>query len=338
MIDLRSDTVTIPSPAMLDAMVGAFVGDDVFGDDPTVNLLQSRVAEILGKEASLFVPSGTMSNQIAIKCHTNPGDQVICEAGSHIYRYEGGAPAVISGVTLTTIHTEDGTLTWDLVKPALNPDNIHCSAPRLICIENTHNRAGGRIISQETIKDISQNARNLGVNMHLDGARLWNCHVETGLSLKELASPFDSISVCFSKGLGAPVGSVLSGSRNFINRAIRVRKMLGGGMRQSGILAAACLFALDNNIERLAADHQNAQLIADGLDTPLINLTHKVETNIIVFSVKNPDYLLAHLEKRGVKAVFFGDGLVRMVTNLNVNTDDAETAIHALNSYSGEIS
>ncbi|MBT4291795.1 low-specificity L-threonine aldolase [bacterium] len=336
MIDLRSDTVTTPSPAMLDAMVGASIGDDVFGDDPTVNLLQQRVADLLGKEAALYVPSGTMSNQIALRCHTSPGDQIICEDGAHIYRYEGGAPAVLSGITVTCIKTPGGTMTWELIAPSINPDNIHCSPPRLICIENTHNRAGGRVISQDIIEDIAANARKAGLSMHLDGARLWNSHVASGIPFKSLADPFDSVSVCFSKGLGAPVGSVLSGSRKFIDKAIRVRKMLGGGMRQSGLLAAACIYGLDNNIDRLAIDHENAQTIASGVDNPLLEITHPVETNIIVFAVSDTAGLIEHLEKCGVKAVLFGTGLVRMVTNLTVSSDDAKTALTALNSYTGE--
>ncbi|MCP4145531.1 MAG: low-specificity L-threonine aldolase [bacterium] len=336
MIDLRSDTVTTPSPAMLEAMVGASIGDDVFGDDPTVNLLQQRVADLLGKEAALYVPSGTMSNQIALRCHTSPGDQIICEDGAHIYRYEGGAPAVVSGVTVTCVKTPDGTLTWELIAPSINPDNIHCPPPRLICIENTHNRAGGRVIPQNLIEDVAVNARKTGLSLHLDGARLWNSHVASGIPFKTLAGPFDSVSVCFSKGLGAPVGSVLSGSRKFIDKAIRVRKMLGGGMRQAGLLAAACIYGLDNNIERLSIDHQNAQTIANGVDNPFLSITHPVETNIIVFAVSDTAGLIEHLEKCGVKAVLFGTGLVRMVTNLTVSSDDAKTALAALNSYTGD--
>jgi len=241
LIDMRSDTVTRPTSGMMQAMMDAEVGDDVFGDDPTINRLQDVVAERLGKEAALYVPSGTMSNQLALMAQTSRGDQVVLEDGAHIYRYEVGAPAVLSGVLLSCVKTADGIMTWPDVEGALNPEASYCAPPAMVCLENTHNGAGGRILPQSGVLDIAKEVQQRGLRFHLDGARLWHAHVATGLSLAELAAPFDSVSVCFSKGLGAPVGSVLVGDRSTITRAYRFRKMLGGGMRQGGILAAACL-------------------------------------------------------------------------------------------------
>jgi len=237
-VDMRSDTVTRPTPAMREAMMAADVGDDVFGDDPTIIRLQAEVAALLGKAAALYVPSGTMSNQLAVKAQTGPGDQVVLEDGAHIYRYEAGAPGVISGVQLTCVPTSDGLLDWPAIGAALNPDNVHCAPPALVCLENTHNRAGGRILPQDEVVRIGEEVHARGLRFHLDGARLWHAHVASGTGLAQLAAPFDSVSVCFSKGLGAPVGSVLVGDRPTIDRAYRFRKMLGGGMRQAGILAA----------------------------------------------------------------------------------------------------
>lgn len=337
-VDMRSDTVTRPTPAMREAMLNAAVGDDVFGDDPTVRRLQEVVAERLGKDAALYVPSGTMSNQLALMAQTRPGDQVVLEDGAHIYRYEGGAPGVLSGVQLTCVKTADGLLSWPEIEAALNPDNVHCAPPSLVCLENTHNRAGGRVLPQHEVVKIGEEVHSRGLRLHLDGARLWHVHVATGVSLAELAAPFDSISVCFSKGLGAPVGSVLVGDRQMIARAYRFRKMLGGGMRQVGILAAACLYALANHLERLQEDHDHARLLAAGLTQPDLAVNHPVDTNIVIVDVAGPAgdaALLAHLEAQGVLAVGFGPGRVRLVPNLDTSKADVERALAALNSWPG---
>jgi len=341
MIDLRSDTITRPTPAMREAMARAEVGDDVFGDDPTVNRLQDEVAALLGKEAALYVPSGTMGNQLAVKSQTNPGEQVVLEASAHIHLYEAGAPAFLSGVTLTCVEGEGGSLTWDRIAAALNPDNVHASPPGLICLENTHNKAGGRIFPQDQVATIGREARARGLRVHLDGARLWNAHVATGLALAELAAPVDSVSVCFSKALGAPVGSVLASDRETIRRAHRFRKMWGGGMRQVGVLAAACLYALEHHLERLADDHARARRLVEGLEGALLRPAHPVETNIVILAVADPgsaEGLLAHLESRGILAVGFGPGRVRLIPHLDITDADIAATLTALNSYRGDAS
>lgn len=336
-IDMRSDTVTRPTAGMQQAMMEAIVGDDVFGDDPTVNRLQDVVAELLAKEAALYVPSGTMSNQLALLAQTNRGDQVVLEDGAHIYRYEAGAPAVLSGVQLSCVKTADGIMTWPDVEAALNPDNIHCAPAAMVCLENTHNGAGGRILPQEGIVAMGKEVRRRGIRFHLDGARLWHTHVATGLSLAELAQPFDSVSLCFSKGLGAPVGSILVGDRATIKRAYRFRKMLGGGMRQVGILAAACLYSLDHHLTRLQEDHEHARYLATGLDHPALAVDHPVDTNIVIISVAGPgqdDALVAHLASLGILVVGFGPGRVRLIPHLDTTRDDVRKVLQALNSWS----
>ena len=339
-IDMRSDTVTQPTDGMRQAMAAAPVGDDVFGDDPTVNLLQETVAELLGKEAALFVPSGTMGNQLALKVHTQPADQIILEDGAHIYRYEGGAPGLLAGVLTTCISAEGGQITWDQVAGAMNPVDVHSAPPTLVCLENTHNRAGGRILAQESVVEIGSRARAAGLKVHLDGARLWHAHIATGLSLAELVAPVDSVSVCFSKALGAPVGSVLAGDAADINQAYRFRKMFGGGMRQAGILAAGCLYALNNQMQRLAEDHQHAAALATGLDHPALKVNHPVDTNIVIMDVTGlgaDQALLSHLKENGVLAVGFGPGRVRFIPNLNTSTADVKRVLGVLNSFSGEV-
>jgi len=261
-IDLRSDTITKPTPQMRQAMADAAVGDDVFGEDPTVNQLQKKVTELCGKEAALFVPSGTMSNQIAINTHTQPGDEVICDYGSHIFNYEGGGPALLSGVQVHPLQGQRGVITAEQIKAVIRPADHHYAKSKLIELENTHNRAGGAIFPLDEINKIKKLADEHQLQMHLDGARLWNAHVATGISLAEWCDPFDSISLCFSKGLGAPIGSILVGSSEFIDRAHRYRKIYGGGMRQVGIIAAAALYALDHHIERLKDDHKRAYQLA----------------------------------------------------------------------------
>ncbi len=331
--DFRSDTVTRPDAPMRRAIAEAPVGDDVFGDDPTVNLLQDRVADLLGKEAALYVPSGTMANQIALRVQTRRGDQVICEDGAHVYRYEAGGPAALSGLLLTPLPGRGGVLTWDDIAPHLNPDDAHCAAPGLICLENTHNRSGGRVQPQATVEEIGREAHARGLAVHLDGARLWNAHVAGGRPLAELAAPADTVSVCFSKGLGAPVGSCLAGPRETIVQAHRARKLFGGGMRQAGLLAAACLHALDHNLPRLAEDHRRARRLAEGLDNPAVSLDHEVETNIVIFRTADEQRLLAHLQERGVLGVAFGAGRVRLVPNLMTGDEAVERALEALGSY-----
>src|SRR5437588_2722609 len=260
-IDLRSDTVTRPTRGMRAAMQAAEVGDDVFNEDPTVNRLQERVAALLGKEAALFVPSGTMSNQICIKAHTQPGDELLCEAACHIYNSEAGGPAVLSGVTCRTLEGDYGILDVTQLEGKIRPDNEHLVRTRLVCLENTHNRGGGRIFPIEKIQAISAWAHEHGLIMHLDGARLWNAVVASGIPAAEWASHFDSVSVCFSKGLGAPIGSALAGPREFVARARRIRKLFGGGMRQAGVAASAALYAVEHHIRRLADAPRNPPLI-----------------------------------------------------------------------------
>ncbi len=337
-IDMRSDTVTKPTPGMLEAMLAAEVGDDVFGDDPTINLLQEEVAARLGKAAALYVPSGTMSNQLALRAQTSPGDQVVLEDGAHIYRYEGGGPSMLSGVQLTCVPTADGLLDWPMVEAALNPDNVHCAPPSLVCLENTHNRAGGRVLPQDEVVRIGEQVHARGLRYHLDGARLWHAHVATGTSLADLAAPFDSVSVCFSKGLGAPVGSVLVGDRETIDSAYRFRKMFGGGMRQAGILAAGCLYALNHQMDRLQEDHAHAQALTEGLDHPQLAVNHPVDTNIVIVDVvpaAGDTALLAHLEQQGILAVGFGPGRVRLIPNLENSRADVDLVIAALNNWPG---
>ena len=338
LIDMRSDTVTRPTPGMREAMARAEVGDDVFGDDPTVNRLQSVVADLLGKEAALYVPSGTMGNQLALRAQTRSGDQIVLEDGAHIYRYEAGAPAVLGGLLVTCVEAPNGLLDWPLVEAALNPDNVHCAPPALVSLENTHNRAGGRILPQANVQEIARQAHARGLRVHLDGARLWHVQVATGLTLAELAAPVDSVSVCFSKALGAPVGSVLAADTDTIARAHRFRKMWGGGMRQAGILAAACLYALDHHLARLAEDHEHARALAAGLDHPGLKVNHPVDTNIVIIDVAGPgedEALLNHLESSGVLAVGFGPGRVRLVTHLEQSAADIGRAVEVLNSFTG---
>jgi threonine aldolase len=335
-IDMRSDTVTRPSAGMLAAMTSAPVGDDVFGDDPTINLLQERVADLLGKEAALFVTSGTMGNQLALAAQTRPGNQIIVEDGAHIYRYEGGAPAALNGLLVTCVKAEGGQLAWPLIEPVINPDDVHAAPCSVVCLENTHNRAGGRILSQDLAVDVGRKAHARGLRTHLDGARLWHAHVATGISLAELSAPFDTVTVCFSKGLGAPVGSVLVGDRRTITLAHRFRKMWGGGMRQAGLLAAACLYSLEHHLPRLVEDHQKARTIAEGLDHPALKVNHPVDTNIVIVDVAGPggdQALLEHLNTQGIRGVGFGAGRVRLIPNLDTPTEMMTRVLEALNSF-----
>jgi threonine aldolase len=332
LIDLRSDTVTRPTPAMRAAIQAAEVGDDVFNEDPSVHRLEERVAAVLGTEAALYVPSGTMSNQVAVKAHTQPGDELLCDVNCHIYNYESGGPAVLSGVTCRTIDGDYGVLDVGQLEDKVRPANDHLVRTRLVCLENTHNRGGGRVYPIEKIQAISEWARKYGLIMHLDGARLWNAVVATGIPAKEWARHFDSVSVCFSKGLGAPIGSALCGPREFIARARRIRKLFGGGMRQAGVAAAAALHALDNHVEPLADDHRNAQVIAQAVaDTPGLRLDPpEVETNLIFFDVDRElgtaQSVAAAMKARGVLVLPTAPQRIRACTHLDVSAVQAERA------------
>ena len=334
-IDLRSDTVTKPTSAMRKAMAGAEVGDDVFGEDPTVNALQRKVAKILGKEASIFVPSGTMANQLAIKSHTQPGDEVIIEATSHPYNFEGGASAALSGIQFYCLKGIRGILDASQIEETIRPDDHHFPVTRLICLENTHNRGGGAIYPVEKIAEISRLAKSKSLLLHLDGARLWNASVATGIKPHKYAQWADSVSVCLSKGLGAPIGSLVAGTKTFIDRVHRFRKMFGGGMRQVGILAAAGIYALDHHIERLKEDHQNAKRLALGLKEikgVAIDPEH-VETNIVIFDIAETGMTATQvrdeMKKKGVLIHSLGKTQIRLVTHLDVSSENIEVALKA---------
>ena len=332
-IDLRSDTVTQPTEAMRRAMATAEVGDDVLGDDPTVHELERATAELLGKEAAVYVPSGAMSNQVAVRTHTEPGDEILLEATAHIYYFEAGAPAALSGVTCHLLPGVRGIFTADDVRAALRPANVHFPPTKLVCVENTSNRGGGSIWPIERIAEVHDAARGAQLRLHLDGARLWNASVATGIAEREYAKYFDSVSVCFSKGLGAPVGSCLAGGAEFIARARRFRKMFGGGMRQAGIIAAGALYALRNHRERLADDHANAKALAAGLAAmDGIELDPAtVETNIVIFRVtgRPAAELVERLQAGGVLVLATGPDSIRAVTNLMVSADDVPRGLAA---------
>jgi len=336
MLDFRSDTVTRPTAGMRAAMAAAEVGDDVLGDDPTVHRLQSRVAELLGKEAALFVPSGTMSNLIAVRLHCRPGDELICEAGCHIYNYEQGGYAQLCGVAPRAVEGRYGVLELRQLADCLRPENPHYVRTRLVCLENTHNRGGGRIQPYSTVEAICAWARSHGLATHLDGARLWNAAIATGIELTQWSRHFDTVGVCFSKGLGAPVGSALCGPRDLIAEAVRHRKVLGGGMRQSGVLAAAALYALEHHRDRLAEDHANAQRLADGIRRidALRLEPETVDTNLVFFHV-SPEWgsaadFSSRLKDCGVLMLATGPTMVRAATHLDVSQADVDRALRAI--------
>ncbi len=326
-VDLRSDTVTRPTAAMKRAMVEAPLGDDVFGDDPTVQHLEALAAERLGKEASLFVPSGTMANQVAVRCHTSPGDLVIMAEASHVYQYEGGAPAMISGVLIRLLPAERGLLEPTDVEAAIPPDDVHFAPARLLCVENTSNRGGGSVYPLERLDALTDLAGRLGLASHLDGARIFNAAVASGVPAARIARGFDSVSVCLSKGLGAPVGSLICGDRAFIRRARRVRKQLGGGMRQVGILAAAGIHALEFHVERLAEDHARALRLWSGLRDAGWRVEPAPETNMIYVQVDDPQGTVARLGKAGLLCAAVGPGRIRLVTHLDVDDRAIERAL-----------
>ncbi len=325
-IDLRSDTLTQPTPDMLAAMFAAKIGDDVFGEDPTINALQAQTAQIFGMEAGLFCPSGTMTNQIAIRINTQPQDEVICDKRSHIYLYEGGGAMSNSGVSMKLLDGERGILSVNEILENINPDDIHYPRTRLVALENTCNKGGGSYYRLERIAEISAICKEKGLLLHLDGARVFNALVATGEDPQEYGKYFDTISVCLSKGLGAPVGSVLLGSQASIKQALRVRKGFGGGMRQAGFLAAAGIFALENNISRLAEDHRKAKIIAADLsERAVIEEVMPADTNIIIFkpqqSWKKVPEVLQLLAEKDIKAAPFGNYHIRMVTHLDFSEE-----------------
>jgi len=331
-IDLRSDTVTKPSPEMRRAMAEAEVGDDVFLEDPTVNHLQDRAARIFGREAALFVPSGTMGNLTCIIAHTRHGQEVICEAAGHVYNYEMASMSAIGGVLPRVVNGQDGILSWETVSKAIRPRIYYRAQTALICLENTHNMAGGTVYPTATANEICDKAHDAGIPVHLDGARIFNAATYLSEDVAEITKEFDSIQFCLSKGLGAPVGSLIVGSREFIERCRSIRKMLGGGMRQAGILAAAGLIALEKGPGRLQGDHDNAKFLAARLcQIPGITLDPaKVQTNIVIFDLKKSgwsasDFLQA-LAKRNVLAVPVDAERVRMVTHLDVDRNGVEKA------------
>jgi len=325
-IDLRSDTVTQPTEAMRQAMAAAPVGDDVLGDDPTVIELERATAEVLGKPAAVYMPSGTMTNQVALRTHTEPGDEVVMAENAHIYFYEGGAPAALSGVMLRLVPAERGIFTAEAMRAALRPANVHFPRTKLVCVESTSNRGGGSIWPLERIREVHDVAREAGLAMHLDGARIWNASIAAGVPERDYAQYFDSVSVCFSKGLGAPVGSCLAGGAEFIDRARRFRKMFGGGMRQAGIIAAGALHALRNHRDRLADDHANAKVLAEGLAAiDGIELdAATVETNIVIFRVTacGAPEMVERLTAAGVLVLATSPTNIRAVTNLMVDAED----------------
>ncbi|OSZ77930.1 threonine aldolase [Chitinophagaceae bacterium IBVUCB2] len=324
MIDYRSDTVTQPTPAMLEAMMKAKTGDDVFGEDPSINELESITAGMFGMEAAIFCPSGTMTNQIAIKCHTQPGDEVICDESSHIYQYEGGGIAFNSGASVKLLHGDRGRITAEQVLAAINPDDPHRANTSLVSLENTSNRGGGSCYDMKEIKKIQALCKEKNLAFHLDGARLWNAMVAKKESAKQYGDAFDSISVCLSKSLGCPVGSLLIGKKELVKKARRIRKAFGGGMRQAGFIAAAGIYALENNIARLEEDHNHAKQIAAAIATKdFVKMVLPVETNIIIFELKDgmtaPD-LVAQLKNSSILGYAISPNRVRLVTHLDINT------------------
>jgi threonine aldolase len=330
LIDLRSDTVTRPSPDMRRAMAEAEVGDDVYGEDPTVARLEARAAELVGKAAALFVPSGTMANQLAIRAQTEPGDALIAQTGAHCVTYEGGGAAALCGVDALRVGA-DGAITADEIAVALPPDDDHFPRARLVCLENTHNRSGGRALGVRTQREIAALAAERGLRLHLDGARLFNAALAAGVSVRELAEPFDTVAFCLSKGLGAPVGSLLCGARDTLRRARRFRKMLGGGMRQVGILAAAGLYALDHNVARLAEDHAHAARLAAGLaEIPGLAVMRPPESNIVVFVAPDAPKLVARARERGLRMNALDARSIRAVTHMDVSASDVDRALATL--------
>jgi threonine aldolase len=333
-VDFRSDTVTRPTPAMLDAMMKAPVGDDVLGDDPSIHELENYTARLFGMEAAIYCPSGTMTNQIAIKCHTQPGDEVICDESSHIYQYEGGGIAFNSGASVKLLYGDRGRITAEQVQNSINADDVHKARTSLVSLENTANRGGGSCYDFAEIRKIRQVCDEHHLPLHLDGARLFNAMVARNEKPEDYGRNFDSISICLSKGLGAPVGSLLLGKTDFIRKAKRIRKVFGGGMRQAGYLAAAGLFALKNNITRLRQDHDHAQQIATALTAKGIEVL-PVETNIVIFNAPapyNPVSLVAKLKEQGIWGYAISPTQVRLVVHLDITPEMIDKTITVIKS------
>ncbi len=343
MIDLRSDTVTKPTPAMRKAMADAEVGDDVFLEDPTVQELQEKAADLFGKEAALFMPTGSMGNQVAVKLHTKPGDEIVIEERGHIFNYEMGTPAAFSGVTIRPVKSEDGSgiLKWPEIDSALHVNQPYYSCPTgLIALENSHNLAGGTVMTASHCNEICERAHALGIPVHLDGARIFNAAVATNESVAELSKEADSVQFCLSKGLGAPVGSMLLGTKNFIDGARVWRKRMGGGMRQVGVLAAAGLVALEESPPKLIEDHANARRLAEGVaELPGVKIDlESVQTNIVIFDVSEASIssveICEQLEAEGILAIPFGEA-IRMVTHFDVSSEDTEKTVFQLKKVLG---
>jgi threonine aldolase len=335
LVDLRSDTVTKPSPGMLEAMMRAPVGDDVFQEDNSVNMLESMAAEMFGMEAALYCPTGTMSNQIAIRVHTQPGDEVICDKSAHVYQYEGGGIAVNSGSQVKLLEGERGKITAAAIASSINPDDVHRAHTSLVCLENTSNRGGGSCYDLQAIREIRNICDEHSLSLHLDGARLFNALVAKKESPLEYGKLFHSISVCLNKGLGCPIGSILIGDQHFIKRARRIRKVFGGGMRQAGFMAATGIYALQNNIERLEHDHQHAHQIAETLSKKeFTEIILPVETNIVIFSIKPPysnKEIVEKLKKQNILVFAISLTQIRMVLHLDITPAMVNYTIEAIN-------
>jgi threonine aldolase len=340
-IDLRSDTVTKPSPEMRQAMADAEVGDAVIDVDPTVDRLERMTADLLGKEAAVFMPSGSMTNQIALRVHCDRGSEFLCEADCHIYHYEQGAFAQLSGLVARTIPGRGGVLQVDQLAGLIRPENEHMVRTRLVCLENTHNRWGGRVQPQEEVQRICDWADENGLKKHLDGARLWNASVAAGVSVHDLAQPFDSVSVCFSKGLGAPVGSALAGSSEFVQEARRARKLFGGAMRQAGIIAAGAIHAIEHHRGRLAQDHHHAQQLGDSAEScaPLTIRGGQIDTNIVICEIDadwgTADQLASMLAEKGVRCFVISAQAIRFVTHLDVGEQQISKACDIIKTLAG---
>lgn len=337
-VDLISDTVTRPTEGMMEAMMTAKVGDDVFKNDPTINLLQEKVAKMFGMEDALFFPSGTMANQTAIKLHTQPGDRLFCDKWAHVYNYEGGGAAFNSGVTCGLIDGNRGMFTAEQLKSAATgKSDIHAPYSRLVCVENTTNKGGGACWDFEELKKIGQLCKEHNLDYHLDGARLFNALVAKNETPKQYGEIFDTISICLSKGLGAPVGSILIGTKEHMEKVLRIRKLFGGGMRQAGFLAAAAIYALDNQVERLAEDHKKAKEIETLLNSlSYIKKVEKVETNIVIFYVQDSidaDDFMKKMEEKGIVFISMGEGKLRIVTHLDYKDDMHQYLMEQLKSF-----
>jgi threonine aldolase len=333
-IDLRSDTVTLPTPAMRQAIADAELGDDVYGEDPSVRRLQEQAAARLGKDAALFVPSGSMANLASVLTHTRPGDLVLASPGAHLLLYEGGGAAALGGVQIQTLGRGFPFAASD-VHAAIAPDDAHFAPTRLLCLENTHNTAGGRVVPFDVLEEVTDAAREHDLRLHLDGARLFNAEVKSGIPAARWAEPFDTVSFCLSKGLGAPVGSLVCGDVETIRRVHRVRKMLGGGMRQAGVLAAAGSFALEHHVKRLAEDHANALRLAEGLEKLGLPVRPRPETNLVLFQVEDTRAFLHETRAREVLVNPTDEGRFRAVTHLGVSTSDIDDALERIGAALG---